>query len=106
MKSKPVKDKTTAKQEERKISRMINSALFFLHYVFILKEPHSFRLVIVQNKRKLFDWEYDNLEDAKAACIRIIREKNTFKKRLSPRWSFFYPVDEKWLEDKLTARGG
>jgi len=103
MRKKTANNLKNANQEERRISRMINATLFFLHYAFILKESHGYRLVIVKNKEKVLDLEYRTLKDAKAACSKVVREKGTFKKRLIPRWSFFYPVDENWLEEKLNC---
>ena len=82
------------------ISRMTNSILYFLSYVFILKESGEYRLVINHAKAKLHDCRYKTLRGARVACARLI-QKRQFKKTINPDWTFFYPVDEEWLMDKL-----
>ena len=82
---------------------MTNSVLAFLTYVFILKEPEGYRLVIIQDKNKLHDSRYKTLRGAKLAC-NILTRKKMYKGGIKPTWSFFYPVDEKWLIDKLNKK--
>ena len=87
---------------EKLISRMINSALYFIRCAFILKENY-YRLVAIQDKDKVIDMNYKTLKGAKIACVKILR-KQTNNKGIKPVWSFLYPPDEKWLKDKLSRK--
>jgi hypothetical protein len=87
-------------EEVRYISRMINANLVFLKYVFILKESEGYRLVIAQENLKLVDCLYKTLQGAKVGSIRFIFNRDP-EIDFAPVWSYFYPVDEKWLENKL-----
>ena len=87
-------------KKEQLISRMTNSVLAFLTYVFILKETKEYRLVMVIGKDKLYDSRYKTLRGAKLACNILTRGK-MYKSGIKPAWSSFYPVEEKWLMDKL-----
>jgi len=88
-------------KKERRISQMINSSLFFLHHVFILDEAPGYRLIVVQNKEKLFDLQYKTPKEAKDACFKLIGKK-AFSHKIKPLWSIFYPVEESWLNEKLS----
>jgi hypothetical protein len=99
-----IKTYTLNKNIEKKlISRMINSICFFLNFVFILKDGTNYRLVAIQSKQKIIDMKYKTLKGAKIACIRILRNQLNNKK-INAVWSFLYPVDEKWLKDKLNRK--
>jgi hypothetical protein len=91
------------KKEENRISRMINSVLYFLKFVFILKEGNHYRLVVIEHKNKIIDRKYKSLKGAKIACAKRLR--NRFSNiEMKPVWSFLYPADEKWIEDKLNRK--
>ena len=90
-------------KNKRVITRMTNSVLAFLSFVFILKEYGEYRLVIIQDKNKLYDSRYKTLRGARLACT-ILTRKRMYKSGIKPTWSFFYPVDEKWLMDKLNRK--
>jgi hypothetical protein len=98
---------STGNGQERKnqnlITRMTNSALAFLSCVFILKESEGYRLILIQDRVKLFDSRYKTLRGARLACT-ILTRKRMYKSGIKPDWSFFYPVDEKWLHDNLNKR--
>lgn len=80
---------------------MINSVFYFLKFVFILKEGNHYRLVAIEDRNKIIDLNYKTLKGAKIACIKRLR--NRFNNNgMKPVWSFLYPADEKWIEDKLT----
>jgi hypothetical protein len=87
-------------EKVRFIARMINPHTVFLKYVFILKEPDGYRLVIAQESLKLLDCRYKTFQGAKGGFSRFIckREPGIV---FTPVWSYFYPADKKWLEDKL-----
>jgi hypothetical protein len=90
-------------KEEKLISRMINSVFYFLKFVFILKEGDHYRLVVIQDRDKIIDKNYQTLKGAKIACTKMLRNK--FKNNeMNPEWSFLYPADEKWLQDKLNRK--
>ena len=88
-------------KERKLISRMINSVFYFLKFVFILKEGSHYRLVAIEDSNKIIDMKYNTLKGAKIACIKRLR--NRFNNKMKPVWSFLYPADEKWIEDKLNC---
>jgi hypothetical protein len=89
--------------ENKLISRMINSVFYFLKFVFILKESNHYRLVAIEDRNKIIDLNYKTLKGAKIACIKRLRNRFNNDK-MKPVWSFLYPADEKWIEDKLNRK--
>jgi hypothetical protein len=90
-------------KEKKLISRMINSAFYFLKFVFILKEGNHYRLVVIQDRNKIIDMNYKSLKGAKIACTKRLRTSFN-NNEMKPVWSFLYPADEKWLKDKLNRK--
>jgi len=82
---------------------MINSVFYFLKFVFILKEGNHYRLVAIEDRNKILDLNYKTLRGAKIACIKRLRTRFN-NSEMKPVWSFLYPADEKWLEDKLNRK--
>jgi hypothetical protein len=92
-------------KKKKLISRMINSAVYFIQFVFILQETNHFRLIAIQDMNKVTDKNYKTIKGAKIACAQLLR-KQAPKKGMKPVWSFLYPPDEKWLKDKLGRKKG
>lgn len=90
-------------KENKLISRMINSVFYFLKFVFILKEGNHYRLVVIQDRNKIIDMNYNSLKGAKIACTKRLRNRFN-NNEMTPVWSFLYPADEKWLRDKLNRK--
>ncbi len=90
-------------KEKKLISRMINSVFYFLKFVFILKEGNHYRLVVIQDRNKIIDMNYNSLKGAKIACTKRLRNRFN-NNEMTPVWSFLYPADEKWLRDKLNRK--
>ena len=89
--------------ENKLISRMINSVFYFLKFVFILKEGNHYRLVAIEDRKKIIDLNYKTLKGAKIGCIKRLRSRFN-NNEMKPVWSFLYPADEKWIKDKLDRK--
>lgn len=87
--------------EEKRISILINSIFYFLHWVIIIEEDQQFRLVVIIGKEIILDYTYNSTRAARIAFSRYF--KNYYYKD-GPRvneWSHFYTPDNTWLKDKL-----
>ena len=82
---------------------MINSFFYFFKFVFILKDDNRFRLVIIQENRKSLDRKYKTIKGAKIACAKWLSLVSG-SPEVKPVWSFLYPPDESWLQDKLNRK--
>ncbi len=88
------------------ISLLKNSYLYFLSLVFILREPGGFRLVVMHNEKHLkSDKVYKTAKGARIAFINEWWYKAALND-MKPNWTHFYPVDPKWLSEKLGEKDG
>jgi hypothetical protein len=88
------------RREEKLITTLVNSGLYFLENVFIVKEAKRYRLIVCHRKEVLADQDYESLRGAKIAFSKLFQEQ-AHPVDAKPEWSHLYPPEKKWLEAKL-----
>jgi len=88
---------------ENTISLLINSIYYFLEFVFIIASEGDYRLFVLNDNHVILDKHYKTFEDARMAFKRYFSAR-AYKKWNNAEWSHFYPVDKKWLRDKLNHK--
>jgi hypothetical protein len=85
-----------ATREKVQISRLINSILYSIKYVFIVKKSSVYRLFALHNRRVLIDKTYKTMRGAKIAF-----GKSYHNERIKAEWSDLYQPNSQWLDEKL-----
>jgi hypothetical protein len=81
------------------ISMLINSILYYIECVFILRSKDNYRLVALQHSRVLYDKYYPTLRGSKIAFGKLFKDK-AWKEEIKAEWSHFYDPDKRWLGKK------
>ncbi len=88
---------------EQYISRLINSVLFFLPYVLVIKEEEkTFRLVVARDDQIMMDQRYKTLRGARIAFSKLFKDYR-YSNKIKAHWSHFYPPGEIWLQARLNC---
>jgi hypothetical protein len=90
-------------KQETWITLLTNSLYYYLHYVFIVIDEDSYRLIVLLNNRKLCDKTYKTLEDAKTEFYSVFHHR-LGKIVIEDKWSHEYHPDAKWLTNKLNKK--
>ena len=88
-------------EEKLVISMLINSVLYFIECVFIIRTKDKFRLVALHHGRVLFDRYYPTERGCKIAFHKLFKEK-AWNEEVNADWSHFYGPDKLWLEEKMS----
>jgi hypothetical protein len=85
-----------------KICALINSAFYFINWVFIVRGDMSYRLIVNHNGKLLMDKDYRTLRGAKIAFSRLFKHRN-WGKNVKAKWSRFFEPEDQWLKAKKGA---
>lgn len=91
---------TPARENDPKISVLINSVHFFLSYVFIMEKDQKYWLVVLLDNKLVYDGLYDSIRGAKIAFSRYFKEK-AWNENKKAQWSLFFQPDRPWFESNL-----
>jgi hypothetical protein len=86
--------------QRRFISLLVNSQYYFIETAFIMIEKEGYRLVVIHRGVLLSDDICETVEEAKQRFMELHGCK-VLKDNIKTEWSFFYPLDPDWLDDKL-----
>ena len=82
------------------ISILLNSAYYFLGYVFVICEQKDYRLVVLHSGRTLLDCRYTTLKGAKVAFAKMFNRRS-WKKHVNPTWSPLFQPEVDWMDEKI-----
>jgi hypothetical protein len=85
-------------EEKTMISRLINSILYYIECVFILRSRGKFRLVVLHHRKVLFDKYYPTERGCRIAFQKKFKDK-AWREEVKANWSHFYDPDKSWLEE-------
>jgi hypothetical protein len=88
-------------EEKPMISSLINSAYYFIEYVFILQAQDKYRLVALHQRKVLCDKYYSTLRGCRIAFDKMFKDK-AWKEEIKAEWSHFYDPDKHWLQKKYS----
>lgn len=89
-------------EEPGKICVLINSAFYFINWVFIVKRNVSYRLIVNHNGKLLMDKDYRTLRGAKIAFSKLFKHRN-WEKNVKAEWSRLFEPESQWLKKKKGA---
>jgi hypothetical protein len=81
-------------EEKAMISRLINSILYYIECVFILRSRGKFRLVALQHRRVLIDKYYPTERGCRIAFQKMFKDK-AWSEEEKADWSPFYDPDKR-----------
>jgi hypothetical protein len=81
------------------ISRLLNSVLYFIECVFIMKWNNKYRLVALQHRKVLFDKCYLTSRGCRIAFQKLFHYKS-WDKEAKADWSHFYDPEKPWWGKK------
>jgi len=87
---------------EPSITVLANSAYYFFNHVLILEENKQFRLLVVNNNKKLIDKTFKTPGGARICFKNFLKKKEIMLK--NEEWSQYYPPDPKWLDKLLSLK--
>jgi len=85
--------------EPGKICVLINSAFYFINWVFIVRNNVSYRLIVNHSGKLLMEKDYRTLRGAKIAFSKLFRHRN-WGKNVKAEWSPFFEAESRWLKEK------
>ncbi len=94
----PIRQETKA-DKDFKISRLVNSILYFIDCVYILRSKGKHRLVVLHQNTVLHDKYYPSDGECKIAFQRLFKDK-AWSEDITADWSHFYDPDKQWLAKK------
>ena len=91
--------------EQYKIVTLENAVMFYLSTVFAIEVPEGYRLIIIRNKKLLWDKIYETQSGLKIAFNRMY--KNEPYKPTKALWSHPYSPLTSWIKEKveITEKG-
>ncbi len=90
-------------KQETWITLLISAIHYFLQDVFIAKYEDSYRLIVIDNNKKLVDKTYKTMEDAKTDFYRVFYHR-LVTKDARIEWSHEYLPEVKWLMNKFNKK--
>ena len=87
-------------EEKPVISRLINSILYYIECVFIMQSKDKYRLVVLHQRKVLWDKYYSTPKDCRIAFQKLFKDK-AWEEEIKAEWSHFYDPDKLWLEEKF-----
>jgi hypothetical protein len=86
-------------EENGVISRLINSILYYIDCVYILRSKNKYRLVALQHGKVLFDKCYTSLRGCRIAFQKTFKDR-PWHRETKAQWTPFYDPYKNWLEEK------
>jgi hypothetical protein len=94
--------KPDRREEEGKISFLMNAIHFFLSRVFIIKNQGQYRLVAESMGSLVVDKKYPSIRGARIAFHKIFGQYHYDEDASITHWSHFYTPGKKWFDLRMS----
>jgi len=98
LKQQPIRQETNT-DKDFKISLLVNSILYFIDCVYILRSKGKHRLIVLHQNTVLHDQYYSSDAECKNAFEKLFQDK-AWSEEITADWSHFYDPDKNWLAKK------
>ncbi|NIM18065.1 MAG: hypothetical protein GTO45_39320 [Candidatus Aminicenantes bacterium] len=98
-------DRKVRKKNRVYISVLKNSALYFIDSVLLIAVKGKYQLVVIHDATVLWNKVYTTIRGARIAYQKVFKKKS-FQERIKADWSYFYPPEPDWLNERLLLLQG